>query len=91
MGYGVAYRTYHVPVVRVNLTKSIQRHIQTIWNEVEAAFDELIGSPKEYQPFPLYEIMAMTIARVSNRIFINEEFGYIPPGPMCVISNLLMG
>lgn len=75
MGYGVAYRTYHVPVIRKNLTKSIERGVESVWEEINCAFDDMIGSPAEYQPFSLYGIMAMTIARVSNRLFVNEQFG----------------
>ncbi|PGH14610.1 hypothetical protein AJ79_02945 [Helicocarpus griseus UAMH5409] len=80
MGYGVGYRTYHVPVIRMNLTKTLKRHMPVMWEEMNSAFDDLIGSPNDYQPFAVYDIIAMTVARITSRVFVgtelceNEEF-----------------
>ncbi|KAK2808997.1 hypothetical protein FQN50_004271 [Emmonsiellopsis sp. PD_5] len=73
MGWGVGYRTYHVPVIRMNLTKTMQRHVPTMWDEMNCAFDDLIGSPDDYQPFGIYEIIALTIGRITSRVFVGTE------------------
>lgn len=46
MGYGVGYRTYHVAVVKGHLAKSITPHFPELMEEVNLAFDELIGDVK---------------------------------------------
>ncbi|KAK2793981.1 hypothetical protein FQN52_000313 [Onygenales sp. PD_12] len=73
MGYGVGYRTYHVPVIRMNLTKTMQRHIPTMWDELNSAFDDLIGSPdarnKEFVKIAMDYAQAVVISAELLRPF----------------------
>lgn len=46
MGYGVAFRMYHTPVVRVQLTQSIKTHIPAMLDEISRSFEDMIGSPE---------------------------------------------
>ncbi|KIX10708.1 uncharacterized protein Z518_01792 [Rhinocladiella mackenziei CBS 650.93] len=70
MGFGVAFRTYHTPVVRIQLTQSLKTHIPAMMDEMSLALDDMIGSPSEFQQFALYDIIAMAVARTSSRVFV---------------------
>ncbi|CAH0039587.1 unnamed protein product, partial [Clonostachys solani] len=74
MGYGVGYRTYHTSVVRGVLTKELGINTPKMLNEASLALDDLIGSPEDYTPIGLYDILAMTVARVSSRVYVGTEF-----------------
>lgn len=45
MGYGVAFRTYHTPVVRIQLTQSLKNHIPAMVDEMSLSLGEMIGTP----------------------------------------------
>lgn len=45
MGYGIPWRPYHTPVVRNQVTKSIEPNLSTMMEEMTSAFDEMLGSP----------------------------------------------
>ncbi|XP_014550037.1 hypothetical protein COCVIDRAFT_116738 [Bipolaris victoriae FI3] len=74
MGYGVAYRTYHNVVVRKQITPNLPQFTADMVDEVVIAFEDQIGSPKDWKPVPLYQYIAITVARVSNRIFVGGNF-----------------
>ncbi|OAL42907.1 cytochrome P450 [Pyrenochaeta sp. DS3sAY3a] len=74
MGYGVAYRTYHNVVVRKQITPNIPQFTADMAEEVEVAFQDMIGSSEDWTPIPLYDTIAMTVARVSNKIFVGGDF-----------------
>ncbi|USP79331.1 cytochrome P450 [Curvularia clavata] len=74
MGYGVAYRTYHNVVVRKQITPNLSQFTADMVEEVSVSFQDLIGSPRDWKPIPLYQIIAMTVARVSNKIFVGGDF-----------------
>lgn len=46
MGYGITHRPYHTPVVRNQVTKSIELNLETMMEEMRSAFEEMLGSPK---------------------------------------------
>jgi len=73
MGYGVTFRPYHAPVVRNQITGCLATSLPTMFEEMSSSFDELIGRPAEYRPFKLYDIIATTVARTSNRVFCGPE------------------
>lgn len=72
MGFGVAHRTYHTPIVRTKLTQGIKTHLVSMQDEVRTGLDDLIGSPADWTPFTIYRLMAMAIARTSNRVMISD-------------------
>ncbi|PLN81947.1 cytochrome P450 [Aspergillus taichungensis] len=80
MGYGVGHRTYHTAVVRGPITQNIIPKTPMMLDEALRSFDDLIGTPVEETPIALYSTIAMTVARVANRIYVgtelcrNEEF-----------------
>lgn len=45
MGYGITFRTYHVPVVRGPVTKKIEANIALMLGEMRQSFESLIGMP----------------------------------------------
>lgn len=45
MGYGVSWRTYHVGVVKREVTNSIRANCPIMLEEMRNAMDTLIGSP----------------------------------------------
>lgn len=45
MGYGVAWRAYHTPVVRIQLTQSIKTYTPAMLDEMSLSLSDLIGSP----------------------------------------------
>ncbi|KAF2176428.1 hypothetical protein K469DRAFT_699987 [Zopfia rhizophila CBS 207.26] len=69
MGWGVGYRTYHVPLVRINLTQNIFNDIASMLQQVHERMDTLIGNPTDWLEVPIYDVMAKIVARVSNRAF----------------------
>ncbi|KAH7020713.1 cytochrome P450 [Microdochium trichocladiopsis] len=74
MGYGVGHRTYHTSVVKGPVTKKINEKTPDMIDEASLALDELFGAPEEYTPFPLYDHMAMVVARIANRIYVGTRF-----------------
>lgn len=74
MGWGIGHATYHNQVVRVHLTKSIEHRIEDMVDEIRHAFDDLIGAPADYQPVHIYKVIAMSVARTSNRIMVGKDF-----------------
>lgn len=72
MGYGVAHRTYHTPIVRTKLTQSIKTYLEAMQAEIETGLDDLIGHPAEWTPFTIYRLMAMLVARTSNRVMVSD-------------------
>ncbi|RKK06614.1 hypothetical protein BFJ68_g16544 [Fusarium oxysporum] len=74
MGYGVGHRTYHNPVVRGPVTKNIEPKTQIMLDEAMDAITTYIGSPSDYTEISLYDAIALTVARISNRYFIGPEF-----------------
>ncbi|KEF61463.1 uncharacterized protein A1O9_03029 [Exophiala aquamarina CBS 119918] len=72
MGYGVAHRTYHTPIVRTKLTQSIKTHLEAMQAEIQSSLDDLIGYPTEWTPFTIYRLMAMVVARTSNRVTVSD-------------------
>ncbi|KAI0024061.1 cytochrome P450 [Xylariomycetidae sp. FL0641] len=74
MGYGIGHRTYHTPVVRGPITQSIVPWTPLLCEEGSLAMDELIGSPADYEPIELYDAMAMTVARMANRVYVGTQF-----------------
>ncbi|KAJ4212369.1 hypothetical protein NW759_011757 [Fusarium solani] len=74
MGYGVGHRTYHTSVVRGPITKGIPTKTPMMLEEATLAIDQYIGSPPEYTPIALYQAIALTIGRISNRIYVGTEF-----------------
>ncbi|KAK5953726.1 hypothetical protein OHC33_004995 [Knufia fluminis] len=74
MGWGIGHATYHNQVVRVHLTKSLENRIEDMVDETRHAFDDLIGSPTDYQPIHIYKVIAMSVARISNRVMVGKEF-----------------
>ncbi|OJJ01767.1 hypothetical protein ASPVEDRAFT_150556 [Aspergillus versicolor CBS 583.65] len=73
MGYGVGHRTYHTAVVRGPVTQKIVPNTPMMLDEASRAFDDLIGAPDEETPIPLYGVIAMTVARIANRIYVGTE------------------
>ncbi|KAF2742828.1 cytochrome P450 [Sporormia fimetaria CBS 119925] len=74
LGYGVAYRTYHNSVVKKQVTPNIPNFSDAMVDEMAASFTEQIGKPKDWTPVALYDVTAMTVARVSNRVFVGEPY-----------------
>ncbi|KAI6872898.1 hypothetical protein KC343_g725 [Hortaea werneckii] len=72
MGYGVTFRPYHSPVVRTKITKCLDTKIPVMAEEMQSSFTRNIGSPTDYTPVTLYEIIALTVASTSNRVFVGE-------------------
>jgi hypothetical protein len=92
MGYGIAFRTYHNRVVKKDLTPKLSSFTTPMVEEVNAAFDEIIGKPKgcskfnipnvlwlidmtDFVPISFYNTIAMSVARVSSRLFVGKDFG----------------
>jgi hypothetical protein len=46
LGYGVAHRPYHIPLVRTKLTQTIASNVPSMLFEIREAIDSLIGTPK---------------------------------------------
>jgi hypothetical protein len=69
MGWGVAHRTYHVPLVRINLTQNISSNVPGMLQQVEEGLQYGFGSPRDWVEVPLYDIIAKIVAKVSNRAF----------------------
>ncbi|KAH8901728.1 cytochrome P450 [Thozetella sp. PMI_491] len=85
MGYGVGHRTYHTAVVKGPITKSIVPKTPIMVEEAQLALDALIGAPTgrssttihsspHFEPICLYDVITMTVARVTNRIYVGTEF-----------------
>jgi len=74
MGFGVAYRTYHNVVVHKQITPRIPSFTPVMVSEIEHSFKEQIGLPEEFTPISLYGVIAMTVARVSNSIFVDGDY-----------------
>ncbi|KAK5102937.1 hypothetical protein LTS08_003739 [Lithohypha guttulata] len=79
MGWGIGYRTYHTPVIRVQLTQSLKTRVPLMLGEIQQALDELIGSPQEYQPFSMYGLIATVVAQASNMVMIGPELAHNKP------------
>ncbi len=73
MGWGIGYRTYHAPIIRTQLTSSIKDRCDEMADEAKHAVADEIGSPADYQPIPIYPVLAMIVARISNRTFAGKE------------------
>ena len=58
MGYGVGHRTYHVPLIRVNLTQSIKHHIDEMREQISDALGKRIGRPTGKAPAALISHLA---------------------------------
>ncbi|EUC47347.1 hypothetical protein COCMIDRAFT_3606 [Bipolaris oryzae ATCC 44560] len=69
MGWGVAHRAYHVPLVRVNLTQNISRNVPGMMQQVEEGLQQGFGDPEDWVEVPLYDTIAKIVAKVSNRAF----------------------
>ncbi|ETS77970.1 hypothetical protein PFICI_10032 [Pestalotiopsis fici W106-1] len=74
MGYGIGHRTYHTAVVRGPITQSINDWTPLMNEECGLALDDLIHCSTEYEPIALYDTIAMTVARIANRIYVGTEF-----------------
>ncbi|KAH9895453.1 cytochrome P450 [Xylariomycetidae sp. FL2044] len=74
MGYGVGHRTYHTAVVRGPVTQSIPGWTPDFLDEAQLALDELVRVGNDYEAIPLYEIVATTVARMANRVYVGTEF-----------------
>jgi len=72
MGYGVTFRPYHSSVVRTKVTKCLETKVPVMAAEMQSSFTRHIGSPGDFTPCTLYEIIALTIAATSNRVFVGE-------------------
>jgi hypothetical protein len=46
LGYGVAHRPYHIPLVRTKLTQTIANNVPSMLFEIREAIDSLIGAPR---------------------------------------------
>lgn len=46
LGYGVAHRPYHIPLVRTKLTQTIASNVPSMLGEIRSAFHSLVGEPK---------------------------------------------
>jgi hypothetical protein len=45
LGYGVAHRPYHIPLIRTKLTQTIASNVPSLLLEIQEAFQTLIGAP----------------------------------------------
>ena len=46
LGYGVAHRPYHIPLIRTKLTQSIAANIPSMFGEIKEGFNVFVGTPK---------------------------------------------
>jgi hypothetical protein len=90
LGYGVAHRPYHIPLVRTKLTQTIANNVPSMLSEIQEAIRSLIGTPNgksrhscessvtyyisEWTKITLYKAMVGIVARVSNNAFSGLEF-----------------
>jgi hypothetical protein len=46
LGYGVAHRPYHIPLIRTKLTQTIANNVPSMLFEIREAIHSLIGAPR---------------------------------------------
>ncbi|KAL0951447.1 hypothetical protein HGRIS_008136 [Hohenbuehelia grisea] len=83
IGQEITEDPYHVPIVGVQLTRSMHALVPAMRDEMIAAFLDKLpsGEPGEWTSLPAVETMMYIISRISNRVFVGlplcRDPGYI--------------
>jgi len=70
LGVNIRENTYHVPIVRLQLTQALPVLVPEVYDEVVMAFNEFIPITEEWQSVRVMDTMMKVVCRASNRIFV---------------------
>ncbi|KAF8590870.1 cytochrome P450, partial [Ramaria rubella] len=81
LGSNIATNTYHIPIVRGQLTRNLGNFVSSIREEILLAFDDTIPITEDWTRIKAKDSVMTIIARTSNRIFVGAPLcrhpGYI--------------
>ncbi|KAI0703403.1 cytochrome P450 [Cytidiella melzeri] len=70
MGEDIINNTYHIPVVRNELTKNIKNLLPVLHDELETCFAEIIPLTDEWTSYNAMDKVLQIIARLIGRVFV---------------------
>ncbi|KAI0783163.1 cytochrome P450 [Abortiporus biennis] len=72
-GFDLERDTWHIDLIRTQLTRQIANTFPDMYDEVVSSFRDLIPANDEWAPIPMVHVMRQIVARTSSRVFVGPD------------------
>ncbi|KAF8959647.1 cytochrome P450 [Flammula alnicola] len=70
LGENVSKNTYHIPIIRAQLTRALPKFVPEVHEEIEDAFKQFIPATDDWTSVKVLDTVMKIVGRASNRVFV---------------------